>query len=80
VIGASTGMFGAVWAQAEVRKVMGAIGARVIDRELPVAKADDAFTEDGRLADLELHGELEETLNELVSLAEQVGEFREAAA
>ena len=29
VIGASSGMFGAVWAQAELRKVLGAIGARV---------------------------------------------------
>jgi chromate reductase, NAD(P)H dehydrogenase (quinone) len=39
VIGASTGMFGAVWAQAETRKVLGALGARVLDEELPVAKA-----------------------------------------
>jgi chromate reductase len=71
VVGASTGMFGAVWAQAETRKVLGAMGARVIDRDLPVAKADAAFTEDGRLADLELHEQLEETLAELVSQAEQ---------
>ena len=35
VVGASTGLFGAVWAQAEARKVLSAIGARVIDRELP---------------------------------------------
>jgi len=41
VIGASTGMFGAVWAQAELRKVLGAIGAKVIDRELPVPMADE---------------------------------------
>ena len=41
VIGASTGMFGAVWAQAETRKVLGALGARVLDEELPVAKAPD---------------------------------------
>jgi chromate reductase len=34
VIGASTGMFGAVWAQAELRKVLGATGARVLDVEL----------------------------------------------
>jgi chromate reductase, NAD(P)H dehydrogenase (quinone) len=80
VIGASTGMFGAVWAQAEVRKVMGAIGARVLDRDLPVAKGDSAFTEDGRLADLELHEQLEETLAELVSLAEQYGQIEKAAA
>ena len=44
VIGVSTGMFGAVWAQAEARKVLSAIGARVLDRELPVGMADDALT------------------------------------
>src|SRR5215210_684463 len=54
VVGASTGLFGAVWSQAELRKVLGAIGARVIDRELPVGLADDAFTDDGRLADHDL--------------------------
>lgn len=43
VIGASTGMFGAVWAQAETRKVLGALGARVLDEELPVAKAPDGL-------------------------------------
>ena len=51
MIGASTGLFGAVWAQAEGRKVLSAIGARVIDRELPVGMADYAFTADGALAD-----------------------------
>jgi len=54
VVGASTGLFGAVWAQAEARKVLSAIGARVIDRELPVAMADDAFTPGGALADDDL--------------------------
>ena len=39
VIGASTGMFGAVWAQAETRKVLGALGGRVVEAELPVARA-----------------------------------------
>jgi len=33
VVGASTGAFGAVWAQAELRKVLAAIGARVKDLE-----------------------------------------------
>ena len=51
MVGASTGLFGAVWAQAEARKVLAAIGARVIDRELPVGMADDAFNADGTLAD-----------------------------
>ena len=39
VVGASTGMFGAVWAQAELRKVLGAMGGRVLEAELPVAHA-----------------------------------------
>lgn len=65
VIGASTGMFGAVWAQAEARKVLGAIGARVVDRELPVPSADEALAE-GLEPDLErelaaLVGDLVET-------------------
>src|SRR3954466_2998687 len=45
VIGASTGLFGAVWAQAEVRKVLKASGAHVLEDELPVGMADGAFTE-----------------------------------
>src|SRR5206468_1028770 len=56
VIGASTGMFGAVWAQAEARKVLAAIGARVLDRELPVAGVDEALA--GEL-DPDLERELE---------------------
>jgi chromate reductase, NAD(P)H dehydrogenase (quinone) len=47
VVGASTGLFGAVWAQAELRKVLGSIGARVVDEELPVGQAHEAFTPDG---------------------------------
>src|SRR4051812_38958704 len=70
VVGASTGMFGAVWAQAEARKVLAAIGARVIDRELPIGFADDAFDTDGALADddqsLALAGILAELVGELV--------------
>jgi chromate reductase, NAD(P)H dehydrogenase (quinone) len=69
VIGASTGMFGAVWAQAELRKALGSAGARVIDRELPVASADDAFNTDGKLVErdqlLELDGILVDLLAEV---------------
>lgn len=49
-IGASTGMFGAAWAQAELRKALGLAGARVLDQELAVPTAHEAFKEDGRLA------------------------------
>lgn len=66
VIGASTGMFGAVWAQAEARKVLGAIGARVVDQELPVANADEQFHTDGRLLDEEVEQAMLAVIGELV--------------
>ena len=72
VVGASTGLFGAVWAQAELRKVWTALGARVVDRELPVGLADDAFTEDGRLADPDLELVLADLLAELAGEASPV--------
>jgi len=69
-IGASTGMFGAVWAQAELRKVLGAMGGRVVEAELPVGHAQELLV-DGRL-DLspEQSHQLEEILAELVAQAE----------
>jgi chromate reductase len=71
VIGASTGMFGAVWSQAELRKVLAASGARVLDRELPVAGADEAFDESGAVADRDLSLELGNILLELIETAER---------
>jgi chromate reductase len=65
VIGASASMFGAVWAQADARKVLRASGARVVDRELPVANAATAFTADGRLDDRDLESELRNVLTDL---------------
>lgn len=65
VVGASTGLFGAVWAQAEVRKVLGIGGADVLDGEIPVGQANLAFKADGRLDDPDLRralGELVATL------------------
>jgi chromate reductase, NAD(P)H dehydrogenase (quinone) len=75
VVGASTGMFGAVWAQAELRKVLGAMGGRVIEAELPVGHARDLFV-DGRLElPTELSRQLDEILAELVSAAERESEL-----
>jgi chromate reductase, NAD(P)H dehydrogenase (quinone) len=51
VIGASTGMFGAVWAQAELRKVLGAAGARVTEVELAVGHAHEQLDPAGHPAD-----------------------------
>jgi len=66
VVGASTGLFGAVWAQAELRKVLRTIGARVVDEELPVGQAHDAFTDDGRLVDPEVGSALGSIVGRLV--------------
>jgi chromate reductase len=69
VIGASTGLFGAVWAQAEARKVLGAAGARVLDRDLPVGLAPDAFGAGGELADAELAERLGDVVADLAAAA-----------
>ena len=69
VVGASTGLFGAVWAQAELRKVLATIGAQVIDAELPVGQAHDAFAADGRLADPRLRAGLADIVRRLAACA-----------
>jgi chromate reductase, NAD(P)H dehydrogenase (quinone) len=80
VVGASTGMFGAVWAQAEGRKVLATIGARVLDAELPVAEADERFDAEGRLTDPEVEERLGEIVTELVEAAEARAEGLRARA
>jgi chromate reductase len=66
-MGASTGLFGAVWAQAETRKVLGILGADVLDGELPVGQAHMAFGDDGHLADEDFRNALSELLGVLIS-------------
>jgi chromate reductase len=68
VVGTSTGAFGAVWAQAELRKVLGATGARALDTELAVGYADRQFDSFGRL-DESLRKELGEVVETLVEAA-----------
>jgi chromate reductase, NAD(P)H dehydrogenase (quinone) len=58
VIGASIGQFGAMWAQADLRKILGMAGARVVGDELPVTRAHERFDRHGRLLDEELTGHL----------------------
>ncbi len=74
VIGASTGMFGAVWAQAETRKVLKAIGARVLDLELPVPTAHEQFGQDGRLTDQDLERELATAIQAVAQATQQRAE------
>ena len=77
VIGASTGQFGAMWAQADLRKILGVTGARVVGDELPVTRAHEKIDAEGRLLD----GELFERLRLLLeTLAHEAAPAAAAAA
>ena len=67
VLSSSTGMFGGVWAAAETRKVLGALGARTLEDTVAVAKADQRL-EDG--VDAELLAELREVVDALAAAVE----------
>ena len=69
VVGASAGAFGAVWAQAELRKTLAATGARVIDAEVAVGHAPQRFDDQGRLTDENLREELGEVVETLADAA-----------
>ena len=71
-IGASKSMFGGVWAQAELRKVLSAMGGRVVDAELAVAHAHEQLRGGERLElDPGQEQRLDEILSELVATAER---------
>jgi chromate reductase, NAD(P)H dehydrogenase (quinone) len=56
IVGASTGQFGALWAQQDLRRILGIAGARVVEGELPVPRAHEGFDDavlDGLGAKLE---------------------------
>ena len=69
VIGASTGLFGAVWAQAELRKVLRTMGASVVEAGLSVPAAHSAFTAEGRLREPRLELALRRIVHELLEEA-----------
>jgi len=80
VIGASSGMFGAVWAQGELRKVLAATGARVVDAELAVGHAQTRFDEEGRLVDETVREQLREVLELLAQEVRVAADLRAVAA
>ena len=63
VTGASTGQFGALWAQNDLRRILGIAGARVVGEAVPVARAGEGFDE-------ELHGRLRTQLQLLVEVVQ----------
>jgi len=72
VVSASPGAYGVIWAQADLRRVLGRIGARVVETELAVPQVHERFDTEGRLVDEELRGRLAELLRELAETAAPV--------
>ena len=72
VIGTSTGAFGGLWAQAELRKVLGIAGARPLEEGLAVPRATQSFDEAGRLVDPAARSRLANLLGELTLAAEPI--------
>jgi chromate reductase len=70
-IGASKSMFGGVWAQAELRKVLAAMGGRVVEAELGVPHAHERLEGERLELDPGQEQRLDEILAELVSAAER---------
>jgi chromate reductase len=52
VVGGSTGLFGAVWAQADLRKVLGILGADLVEEELVLPTLDEALHPEHGLVDV----------------------------
>lgn len=71
VVGASTGAFGAVWAQAELRKVLAAMGARVVEGDATLGYAHQRFDESGVLTDDEVREQLHAVLGQLIAEVRQ---------
>jgi chromate reductase len=69
VVGASTGQFGALWAQQDLKRILGVAGARVVGTEIPVSRAHERVGANGRLLDDEVYGQLRLHLSTLASEA-----------
>ena len=67
VVGSSAGAFGAVWAAAELRKVLGTMGARVTDAELAVGHAGEKLDLNGNLVDDDVRQGLRDALDVLLA-------------
>jgi chromate reductase len=70
VAGATTGQYGAIWAQQDLKRVLGIAGARVVGGELPVSTAHEKFDAHGRLIDRLLADRLRLHLATLVNEAQ----------
>jgi chromate reductase, NAD(P)H dehydrogenase (quinone) len=62
IVGTGTGQFGAMWAQQDLKKILGIAGARVVGDGLPVPRAQEGFAD-------QVHDQLRELLQLLVEAA-----------
>jgi chromate reductase len=72
VVGATTGGYGAVWAQQDARKALGIAGAQVIEDKVAVGHAHESFDEDGALRSEEHAQDLLVVVESLAKAAQQV--------
>jgi chromate reductase, NAD(P)H dehydrogenase (quinone) len=72
VIGTSTGAYGGLWAQSELRKVLGIAGARPMEDGLAAPRANESFDAEGRLFDPSARSRLAGLLGELTLAAEPI--------
>ena len=77
VIGASTGAFGGLGAQDDLRKILRVAGARVLPNGIAVADAARAFDDRGRLRQHGVDGQLQQLLSSLIG---ECGRDRRLAA
>ena len=70
VLSSSTGIFGGVWAAAETRKVLEALGARTIEETVAVPKADQRLANG---VDAELFAQLRTVVDALAAAVEVRG-------
>jgi chromate reductase, NAD(P)H dehydrogenase (quinone) len=70
IFGSTHGSFGAAWAQADLKKVVGAIGARVLDVQVSVGHAPEKFDADGKLIDDETRAAVSAALEAIVASGE----------
>jgi chromate reductase, NAD(P)H dehydrogenase (quinone) len=80
VAGATTGSYGAVWALADLRRILGIAGARVIDEEVSVSQAHTRVDDDGELADPTTAEHMRQLLAALVEVATPVSITAERSA
>jgi chromate reductase len=70
VVGATSGSFGAIWAQTELRKVLSTTGARVLEETAAIPRVHERIASDGSIVGDDLLAKLDGVVAALVREAE----------